>query len=60
MSDKDPSLRRNAPHLTLHVPEPAFRPGDTPENNAVAKITEGWIEEFQRLIGASVPTVGEG
>src|SRR5215208_6229932 len=30
MSDKDPSLRRNAPKLELHVPEPAFRPGDTP------------------------------
>jgi 2-oxoisovalerate dehydrogenase E1 component alpha subunit len=31
MSDKDPSLRRNAPRLELHVPEPAFRPGDTPD-----------------------------
>ena len=31
MSDKDPSLRRNAPQLELHVPEPAFRPGDTPD-----------------------------
>jgi len=30
MSDKDPSLRRNAPKLALHVPEPPFRPGDTP------------------------------
>jgi 2-oxoisovalerate dehydrogenase E1 component alpha subunit len=30
VSDKDPSLRRNAPKLTLHVPEPPFRPGDTP------------------------------
>ena len=28
MSDKDPSLRRNAPKLALHVPEPPFRPGD--------------------------------
>jgi 2-oxoisovalerate dehydrogenase E1 component alpha subunit len=28
MSDKDPSLRRNAPALALHVPEPRFRPGD--------------------------------
>jgi len=27
MSDKDPSLRRNAPQLQLHVPEPPFRPG---------------------------------
>ncbi|MBV9528137.1 3-methyl-2-oxobutanoate dehydrogenase (2-methylpropanoyl-transferring) subunit alpha [Sphingomonas sp.] len=31
MSDRDPSLRRNAPKLALHVPEPAFRPGDTPD-----------------------------
>jgi 2-oxoisovalerate dehydrogenase E1 component alpha subunit len=31
MSDKDPDLRRNAPKLELHVPEPAFRPGDTPD-----------------------------
>src|SRR5919112_3194960 len=31
MSDKDPSLRRNAPKLALHVPEPSFRPGDTPD-----------------------------
>jgi 2-oxoisovalerate dehydrogenase E1 component alpha subunit len=31
MSDKDPSLRRNAPKLALHVPEPRFRLGDTPD-----------------------------
>jgi 2-oxoisovalerate dehydrogenase E1 component alpha subunit len=31
MSERDPSLRRNAPKLALHVPEPAFRPGDTPD-----------------------------
>src|SRR3954469_14318548 len=31
MSDRDPSLRRNAPKLALHVPEPAFRPGDKPD-----------------------------
>ena len=31
MSDKDPSLRRNAPKLELHVPEPPFRPGDSPD-----------------------------
>src|SRR4029078_8586599 len=31
MSDKDPALRRNAPTLEPHVPEPAFRPGDTPD-----------------------------
>jgi len=31
MSDQDPSLRRNAPKLALHVPEPSFRPGDSPD-----------------------------
>jgi 2-oxoisovalerate dehydrogenase E1 component alpha subunit len=31
MSDKDPSLRRNAPKLELHVPEPPLRPGDAPD-----------------------------
>jgi len=31
LSDKDPDLRRNAPKLELHVPEPSFRPGDTPD-----------------------------
>jgi 2-oxoisovalerate dehydrogenase E1 component alpha subunit len=31
MSNKDPLLRRNAPKLELHVPEPPFRPGDTPD-----------------------------
>jgi len=31
MSDKDPSIRRNAPRLALHVPEPPLRPGDTPD-----------------------------
>jgi 2-oxoisovalerate dehydrogenase E1 component alpha subunit len=31
MSDKNPDLRRNAPVLALHVPEPSFRPGDTPD-----------------------------
>ncbi|HEX3423099.1 MAG TPA: thiamine pyrophosphate-dependent enzyme [Sphingomicrobium sp.] len=35
MSDKDPSLRRNAPHLELHVPEPASRPGDSPDFSAL-------------------------
>ncbi len=36
MSDKDPSLRRNAPKLALHVPEPRFRPGDTPDFSDLA------------------------
>src|ERR1700741_1144001 len=32
MSDKDPAkLKPNRPTLTLHVPEPPFRPGDTPD-----------------------------
>ncbi len=32
MSDKDPAnLKPNRPKLALHVPEPAFRPGDTPD-----------------------------
>jgi 2-oxoisovalerate dehydrogenase E1 component alpha subunit len=36
MSDKDPAPpRRNAPKLELHVPEPAFRPGDTPDFSAL-------------------------
>jgi 2-oxoisovalerate dehydrogenase E1 component alpha subunit len=35
MSNRDPSLRRNAPKLELHVPEPAFRPGDTPDFSAL-------------------------
>ena len=31
MNNRDPGLRRNAPKLELHVPEPPFRPGDTPD-----------------------------
>jgi 2-oxoisovalerate dehydrogenase E1 component subunit alpha len=32
MSDKDPArLKPNRPKLALHVPEPPFRPGDTPD-----------------------------
>src|SRR5687768_1260729 len=32
MSDRDPSkLKPNRPKLALHVPEPPFRPGDTPD-----------------------------
>jgi 2-oxoisovalerate dehydrogenase E1 component alpha subunit len=31
MNDREPDIRRNAPKLALHVPEPAFRPGDTPD-----------------------------
>src|SRR4051794_20949020 len=35
MSDKDSSLRRNAPQLRLHVPEPQFRPGDKPDFSGI-------------------------
>ena len=35
MSDRDPDLRRNAPRLELHVPEPPFRPGDTPDFSSI-------------------------
>ena len=31
MSERDPSRKPNRPKLALHVPEPAFRPGDTPD-----------------------------
>ena len=32
MSDRDPSkLKPNRPQLALHVPQPPFRPGDTPD-----------------------------
>jgi 2-oxoisovalerate dehydrogenase E1 component alpha subunit len=31
MSEKDPTPRRNAPRLALHVPEPPARPGETPD-----------------------------
>jgi 2-oxoisovalerate dehydrogenase E1 component alpha subunit len=34
MSDK-PSPRRNRPALALHVPEPPFRPGDTPDFSSI-------------------------
>ena len=34
MSDK-PDPRRNRPALALHVPEPPFRPGDTPDFSSI-------------------------
>jgi len=34
MADKNPT-RRNRPALALHVPEPAFRPGDTPDFSSI-------------------------
>ena len=36
MSDAEPQARRNAPALALHVPEPPFRPGDTPDFSSIA------------------------
>jgi 2-oxoisovalerate dehydrogenase E1 component subunit alpha len=42
MSDKDPSIsRRNRPKLALHVPEPPFRPGDTPDFSKLKIPAEG-------------------
>ena len=35
MADK-PASRRNAPVLSLHVPEPRFRPGDAPDFSDIA------------------------
>lgn len=35
MSDK-PQMRRNRPALALHVPEPPFRPGDTPDFSSIS------------------------
>src|SRR4029453_4287019 len=32
---KNPHPRRNAPVLALHVPEPPFRPGDTPDFSSI-------------------------
>lgn len=31
MRDKEPAKKANRPQLRLHVPEPPFRPGDTPD-----------------------------
>lgn len=31
MRDKEPPKKPNRPQLSLHVPEPPFRPGDTPD-----------------------------
>ena len=35
MSDPVPDPRRNAPALALHVPEPLYRPGDTPDFSGI-------------------------
>jgi len=75
MSDKDPSLRRNAPKLELHVPEPAFRPGDTPDfsslkvpaagsaprpdTNVAAAETHPLTTALVRVLGEDDQAVGE-
>jgi 2-oxoisovalerate dehydrogenase E1 component alpha subunit len=41
MSEADPQARRNAPGLALHVPEPPFRPGDTPDFSSVVVPSAG-------------------
>ena len=33
--NKDASPRANRPALALHVPEPAYRPGDAPDFSAI-------------------------
>ena len=74
MSDKDPSLRRNAPKLELHVPEPPFRPGDTPDfsslklpaagnaprpdTNVVAAETHPLTTHLVRVLGEDGKAVG--
>src|ERR1700750_2998006 len=74
MSDKDPSLRRNAPKLALHVPEPPFRPGDSPDfsslnipaagsaprpdTNAPAAETHPLATDLVRVLGDDKKAVG--
>lgn len=74
MADKDPALRRNAPHLALHVPEPPFRPGDTPDfssvkipaagkaqrpdSNAPASETHSLATDLVRVLGEDNKAVG--
>lgn len=74
MSDRDPSLRRNAPKLELHVPEPPFRPGDTPDfsslkippagsaprpdTNVPAAETHGLTTALVRVLGDDGKAIG--
>ena len=54
MSDKDPSkLKPNRPQLALHVPEPPFRPGDTPDFSSLKIPAAG---EAARPDVAAAPT----
>jgi 2-oxoisovalerate dehydrogenase E1 component alpha subunit len=68
MSDKDPTLRRNAPKLELHVPEPSFRPGDAPDfssleipaaGEAPRPDTSAPAAETHKLTTALVRVLGE-
>ncbi|MGH6658851.1 MAG: 3-methyl-2-oxobutanoate dehydrogenase (2-methylpropanoyl-transferring) subunit alpha, partial [Sphingomicrobium sp.] len=76
MSDKDPKkvTRANRPVLELHVPEPQFRPGDTPDfsnvevpaagsaprpgTTATAAETHGLATGLVRVLGEDHRAVG--
>ena len=53
MSNRDPDLRRNAPKLELHVPEPAFRPGDTPDFSSLSVPAAGEVPRPDTSVAAS-------
>jgi 2-oxoisovalerate dehydrogenase E1 component alpha subunit len=53
MSNRDPSLRRNAPKLELHVPEPPFRPGDTPDFSSLKIAAAGTAPRPDTSVAAS-------
>ena len=53
MSDRNPSLRPNAPKLALHVPEPAFRPGDTPDFSSLKVPAAGSAPRPDTAVAAS-------
>ena len=73
MGDREPQ-RRNAPKLALHVPEPAFRPGDTadfsklvipaaggaprPDTNVAAADTHPLTTDLIRVLADSGEAVG--
>jgi 2-oxoisovalerate dehydrogenase E1 component alpha subunit len=52
MADKQPS-RRNAPALALHVPEPPFRPGDTPDFSSIKVPAAGSAPRPDTAVAAS-------
>ncbi len=75
MSDKDPAkLKPNRPKLELHVPEPSFRPGDTPDfsslklpaagsaprpdTSAAAADTHKLTTDLVRVLGDDAKAVG--